>query len=136
GLRWVWDTAGRIGQCGGSAEDLCRVDGARVYGRADAEDCGRESAARDGCGTEQGRVADYFEARISIRSMRRSLALAKSSGAFAMRALAIWPLRCASRPASSLKVSKTPYIPGAILTPYHVTVPGSSFESVAPCSRN
>src|ERR1700761_8203147 len=72
----------------------------------------------------------HFLERISIVSIFSSFE--KSSGACAIRALAISPLMCASRPASSSKVSKTPYIPGAILRPYHVTVFGSLWLMVAP----
>jgi len=38
--------------------------------------------------------------------------LANSSGAFFIRAAATWPLRGASRPASSGKVSKIPKVDG------------------------
>src|ERR1700733_1283246 len=68
--------------------------------------------------------------------MRSSAAFANRSAALALRALAISPLRCASRPASSSKVSKTPYIPGAIFTPYQFTVLGSALLITAPCFRN
>src|SRR5665213_565058 len=79
--------------------------------------------------------AVYLSARMSIFSIRSSLAFANSSEAFAMSALAISPCKCASRPVSSSKVSKTPYIPGAILTPYQFIVMGSSWLIVAPCFR-
>ena len=55
--------------------------------------------------------------------------LASSSGAFAIKAAAIGPDRCAWRPASSLKVSKIPNVEEPIRKANHDIVPGS------PCAR-
>jgi hypothetical protein len=68
-----------------------------------------------------------FAARISTGSIVG--AYASNSGAFAMRAAAIWPARCACRPASSGNASKIPNVVGPSFRANQTVVAGSALAS-------
>src|SRR5205823_8813799 len=75
-----------------------------------------------------------FDAITSIFSIEGDLA--RRSAAFSIRACATLPFKCASRPESSAKVSKIPYLDGPILIANHDTVFGSASTNACPACKN
>ena len=73
-----------------------------------------------------------------LRELRRDHVdlLDRGRPAFAIKACATLPFRCASRPESSANVSKIPYLDGPILIANQDTVFGSASTNPCPACKN